>query len=83
MRQEGRRVIIGNPPLKIIKARPGTINKQREVELMKEGIRDAGRGVEDLEMTQGLYARSQTELYIPPPLVDVCSFLSLDAALDR
>lgn len=71
MRTEGRIVRAGCQPLKTVKARPGTVNRLRELEVMKDELRDAGHSTEGIEVTQGLYARSQTELYTPPPVVDV------------
>ncbi|KAF6741742.1 hypothetical protein DFP72DRAFT_941814 [Ephemerocybe angulata] len=70
MRTEGRIVKAGCQPLKTIKARPGTVNRLRELEVMKDELRDAGHSAEGVEVMQGLYARSQTELYVPPPVVD-------------
>ncbi|PFH49962.1 hypothetical protein AMATHDRAFT_194065 [Amanita thiersii Skay4041] len=81
MRSEGRSVRPGCQPLKLVKFRAGTINKMRELEMLREagssaqGSRqnegvaadgDAGGS----EIMQGLYSRSQTELYIPDPVVD-------------
>ncbi|KAJ2934228.1 hypothetical protein H1R20_g2864, partial [Candolleomyces eurysporus] len=70
MRTEGRIIKAGSQPLKTIKARPNTVNRVRELEVLKDELRDAGHSAENIEVTQGLYARSQTELYIPPPIVD-------------
>jgi xeroderma pigmentosum group C-complementing protein len=71
MRTEGRIIQAGSQPLKTIKARPNTVNRVRELEVLKDELRDAGHSAENVEVMQGLYARSQTELYIPPPIVDV------------
>ncbi|KAJ3495429.1 hypothetical protein NMY22_g19940 [Coprinellus aureogranulatus] len=70
MRTEGRVVRAGCQPLKTVKARPGTVNRLRELEVMKDELRDAGHSTENVEVTQGLYARSQTEVYTPPPVID-------------
>ena len=77
MRTEGRIIIAGSQPLKTIKARPNTVNRVRELEVLKDELRDAGHSAENVEVMQGLYARSQTELYIPPPIVDVRPLSSL------
>ncbi|KAF9021485.1 Rad4-domain-containing protein [Hymenopellis radicata] len=73
MRTEGRVIQEGAHALKMIKTRTGTIAKQRELELLKDGLREAGEasGVNgEQQVMQGLYARSQTEPYVPPPVVD-------------
>lgn len=72
MRSEGRAVKEGLQPLKFNKARAGTINRVRELEILKDGLRDAGEASGTTsEVMQGLYARSQTEPYVPDPVVDV------------
>lgn len=63
-------------PLKSIKVRASTLNRQRELEIMKDGLREAGEempgaGSSKDTVMQGLYARSQTEVYQPEPVVDV------------
>ncbi|EAU86269.2 DNA repair protein rhp42 [Coprinopsis cinerea okayama7 len=71
LRTEGRMIKAGCQPLKTVKARPGTLNRQRELEVLKDELRDAGfSGDASGEVMQGLYARSQTELYVPDPIVD-------------
>lgn len=65
LRSEGRVVKAGCQPLKMVKARSGTVNKLREIETLKTA--GAGNG----EVMQGLYARGQTEMYVPPPVIDV------------
>ena len=79
MRSEGRMVKEGVQALKFVKVRAGTVNKMRELEVLKEGLREAG-GEERQndhdhgtggEVMQGLYARFQTEPYVPDPIVDV------------
>ncbi|KAF9493604.1 Rad4-domain-containing protein [Pleurotus eryngii] len=64
LRSEGRVVKAGCQPLKMVKARSGTVNKLREIETLKT----AGTG--NGEVMQGLYARGQTEMYVPPPVID-------------
>ncbi|XP_006462844.1 hypothetical protein AGABI2DRAFT_47748, partial [Agaricus bisporus var. bisporus H97] len=68
MRNEGRTIKTGEQPLKMVKVRAGTVNKLRELEVLKEagGSGEGNSG----DAMQGLYARLQTELYIPDPVVD-------------
>jgi len=77
MRSEGRKIRMGEPPLKMARVRAGTVNKQREIELVKQAVSDnrQGGGGDDGVMMQGLYARSQTEVYVPDPIIDVSFFL--------
>lgn len=63
--REGRRIKEGEQPLKNVKQRAVTINKRRAQELAEQ---DGFEGI-----MQGLYSRSQTELVIPPPIVNVSS----------
>jgi xeroderma pigmentosum group C-complementing protein len=75
MRNEGRTIKTGEQPLKMVKVRAGTVNKLRELEVLKEaGVKDEGNSG---EVMQGLYARSQTEPYIPDPVVDVSFFVDM------
>jgi len=76
MRSEGRKIKMGEPPLKMVRVRAGTVNKQREMELVKQAVKDnsGGGGGDDAAMMQGLYARSQTEVYVPDPIIDVSFF---------
>ncbi|KAA1096428.1 hypothetical protein PGT21_016568 [Puccinia graminis f. sp. tritici] len=60
--REGKRVKGGENPLKMVKPRAVTINRKRETELLKMD----GQPVP----LQGLFAEWQTELLIPPPIVD-------------
>ena len=74
MRSEGRTVREGSQPLKVVKVRAGTVNKMRELEVLKEagaGESEGGEGGVGGEATQGLYARSQTEVYRPDPVINV------------
>lgn len=59
----GRRVMDRQEPMKWIKQRAVTIQKRRAQEL---AIQETGEAIQ-----QGLYAENQTELYIPPAIVDV------------
>lgn len=73
--RQGYRIREGAQPMKMIKQRAVTINKRRAVEMAladKSGD-GSGEGNEG-GLMQGLYARGQTELYIPPAVIDV-SFL--------
>lgn len=76
MRSEGRMVREGVQALKLAKVRAGTVNKMRELEVLKEELREAGgEGNQNGhgtggEVMQGLYARFQTEPYVPDPIVD-------------
>lgn len=77
---------MGEPPLKMIRVRAGTLNKLREIELVKQVVNDnrreaggggdsgGGGGGDNGIMMQGLYARSQTEVYVPDPILDVSFF---------
>jgi hypothetical protein len=73
MRSEGRTVKEGCQAMKSIKMRAGTVGRMRELEVLREGLMDAGGSGEgdEREMMQGLYARNQTEPYVPEPVVDV------------
>ncbi|KAL0579882.1 hypothetical protein V5O48_002129 [Marasmius crinis-equi] len=77
LRSEGRSVKAGEQPIKLVKMRASTVNRQREIELMKEGLPEAGssgsavmNGKDGGEVMQGLYARRQTEMFVPDPVVD-------------
>lgn len=77
LRSEGRVVKEGEAALKSIKMRASTVGRMRELEMLKE----AGQSQENGDAMQGLYARHQTERFVPPPVVNVslfhlwCSFL--------
>jgi len=76
MRSEGRTLKQGEQPLKMVKIRTGTISRMRELEVLKDGLKEAGEPGASVEETmQGLYARGQTEQYKPDPVINV-SFLS-------
>ena len=58
----GRKVKHGQDPMKWVKQRAMTLNRRREVELAKQNGE---------EQMQGLYAEWQTEVFTPPPIVNV------------
>lgn len=59
----------------------------RELEILKDELRDAGEpgslngNAPGGELMQGLYSRKQTELYVPDPVVDVSDYFSAFAFL--
>jgi len=73
--------------MKWVKQRASTVNRRREIEMVlergreeRERVSGPGSGVGEEDAMQGLYAESQTELYKPEQIVDVCyafAFLSL------
>ena len=71
--RQGYRIKEGAQPMKMIKQRAVTINKRRAVEmaLAEQNGDESGEGNEG-GLMQGLYAKGQTELYIPPPVLNVC-----------
>ena len=81
MRNSGRTVIAGSQPMKMVKLRAGTVNRMRELEVLKDELKVAGQDSPNGQdegssstaeaIMQGLYAYSQTEPYIPDPVVDV------------
>lgn len=84
MRSEGRRVKMGELPLKMGKARAGTVTKLREIEMVREEVRMKGEGEDgggEKDVMQGLYARSQTEVYVSDPVIDVSFFFALRSLL--
>ena len=70
--RQGYKIKEGAQPMKKIKQRAVTINKKRVVEmaLANQNGDGSGEGNEG-GLMQGLYAKGQTELYIPPPVVNV------------
>ncbi|EFR04544.1 DNA repair protein rhp42 [Nannizzia gypsea CBS 118893] len=60
--KEGRKIKMGETPLKLVPIRAVTLNRKREVD---ELHRETGE-----KPMQGLYARYQTEFIIPPPIKD-------------
>ena len=71
MRTEGRTIKSGSQPLKMIKLRASTVGKMREVEVLREASSGGGDAAAASEVMQGLYARSQTERFVPDPVIDV------------
>lgn len=72
--RQGYKIKEGEQPMKMIKQRAVTINKKRAVEMALADQNNDGSGEgNEGGMMQGLYAKGQTELYIPPPVVDVSS----------
>lgn len=72
--KEGRRIKAGEQPMKQVKARLMTINKQRAMQSAREkaeqaALEEGGEYDPDsLEPQTGLYAEWQTEVYVPPPV---------------
>ena len=77
MRSEGRTVKAGEQPMKFVKLHANTVARLREIELAKDELRVAGADSAG-DLMQGLYARSQTELFVPPPVVDVSNTQNLN-----
>lgn len=59
-------ISMGQQPLKRVKARATTIERKRMLEVAKMAKTD-----DPEEDQQGLYAKWQTEPYVPEPVVDV------------
>lgn len=55
----------------MIKLRASTVGKMREVEVLREAGSGGGEVSGASEVMQGLYARSQTEKFVPDPVIDV------------
>ncbi|CAK5283922.1 unnamed protein product [Mycena citricolor] len=68
MRSEGRQVKPGEQPIKFVKMRPSTLSRRRELEVLRDGLPTAGEGTAP-DIMQGTYARFQTELYVPEPII--------------
>ncbi|KAG5439121.1 hypothetical protein PCANB_001420 [Pneumocystis canis] len=60
--REGKQIKLGELPLKIVKPRSVTLTRRRENELIASQT--------NKHVTQPLYAEFQTELYIPPPVIN-------------
>lgn len=56
----------GMQPIKKVKARASTVHKKRELEMRRE---------EEGEVMVGMYAQWQTDLYTPPPVINVSSLV--------
>ncbi|KAI6006450.1 Rad4 beta-hairpin domain 3-domain-containing protein [Pisolithus marmoratus] len=65
--RQGRTIRPGCQPMKMVKQRAVTISRQREMELTIKCAKSGGHST-DGEVMQGLYAFSQTELYMPEPI---------------
>ncbi|KAA1469725.1 Rad4-domain-containing protein [Dentipellis sp. KUC8613] len=66
--RRGRVVRAGEQPMKWVKQRASTVNRKRELEILREAGTSADGNAEDVQ--QGLYAERQTELYQPAPVID-------------
>ncbi|KAF8835388.1 Rad4-domain-containing protein [Paxillus ammoniavirescens] len=66
--RQGRVIRQGAQPMKMVKQRAVTVNRQREMELALERANADGHAGPDEDVMQGLYAGSQTELYKPEPI---------------
>ena len=76
--RQGYKIKEGAQPMKTIKQRAVTINKKRVVEMaLANQSGDGGGEGNEGGLMQGLYAKGQTELYIPPPVVNVSFSLLL------
>lgn len=79
--RQGRKVREGRQPMKWVKQSAVTVNKRRAVEMAlaeRDCLPVAGEGEgfsSEKDVMQGLYAQSQTELYVSDPVVDVCALL--------
>lgn len=76
--RQGRKVREGCQPMKWVKQRAVTVNKKRAIEIAlaerqeRAGTTEQGEGFSsEKDIMQGLYAMSQTELYVPDPIVNV------------
>lgn len=90
--RQGRKVKEGAQPMKWVKQRAMTVNKQRAIEMALSEKRDrdlqvAGENGEGGEgfatedgIMQGLYAERQTELYRPDPVIDVSVIMLAEAS---
>ncbi|KIK96449.1 hypothetical protein PAXRUDRAFT_138437 [Paxillus rubicundulus Ve08.2h10] len=63
--RQGRVIRQGAQPMKMVKQRAVTVSRQREMEVALERANADGHACPDEDVMQGLYARSQTELYKP------------------
>ncbi|KAH7885453.1 hypothetical protein F5I97DRAFT_2033703 [Phlebopus sp. FC_14] len=68
--RQGRVVREGCQPMKMVKQRAMTVGRQREMELALDRAKSEGQPGGEGEILQGLYARSQTDLYKPEPIKD-------------
>jgi xeroderma pigmentosum group C-complementing protein len=68
--RRGRSVRAGEQALKWVKQRAVTVARKRELEVLREAGPGSGSSSGG-EQVQALYAERQTELYQPPPVIDV------------
>ncbi|EIN13025.1 Rad4-domain-containing protein [Punctularia strigosozonata HHB-11173 SS5] len=69
--RSGRKVKEGAQPMKWVKQTAVTVNKRRAIEMALANAAENGQGQGNENVPkQGLYARSQTELYRPEPVID-------------
>ena len=71
--RQGYKIKEGAQAMKTIKQRAVTVNKKRVVEMALANQNGDGSGEGNEGLMQGLYAKGQTELYIPPTVVNVSS----------
>lgn len=76
--RQGRKIRQGCQPMKMVKQRAMTISRRREIEVALERAKVEGHTGGDEEPMQGLYSLSQTELYTPEPIKDVCPDFSFN-----
>ena len=60
--RSGRKVKEGCQPLKMVKQRAVTVHRRRAMEMAQQ---------DGEEVMQGLYSESQTEVFVPDPVVNV------------
>ncbi|KAF8312462.1 Rad4-domain-containing protein [Clavulina sp. PMI_390] len=70
LRTSGRTVKEGEQSLRYGKIKAATINKRRAIEMAAAESAAAGEAQSESSLTQGLYARWQTEAFVPEPVVD-------------
>ncbi|KAL9603457.1 MAG: hypothetical protein Q9219_001144 [cf. Caloplaca sp. 3 TL-2023] len=69
--KEGRQILPGQLPLKMVPIRAVTLTRKREVEeAERRRNADDGSGNSGEKLKQGLYALSQTDFIIPPPIIN-------------
>lgn len=75
--RRGRVIREGRQAMKWVKQRASTVSRRREIEAALERGREHAARIGDdgsqSEALQGMYSEAQTELYRPPPVIDVCS----------
>lgn len=87
--RQGRKVREGCQPMKWVKQHAVTVNRKRAIEMAmaerSDGLAiagdDQGQGFSsEKDVMQPMYAESQTELYIPPPVAHVRNSIVVDLA---